>query len=133
MVGARREQVTTPLDASKRLAAKIIEMVMYDIPEVKVGLVRVDVYSTFPTAIGGIEQGCILTTTATREQANTADWDAASPSEIVDTFATRYEVDPAGAPRPIDPGVPLENEPLEQSMPPEVQRRRGRNRKSAEE
>src|SRR5262249_9178635 len=86
MVGVRREQVTTPLEAAMRLAAKVVEMVMYDIPEVKVDIVRVDVYSSFVSPNGSMEQGCILTTTASRVQANAADWDTSSPREIIAEF-----------------------------------------------
>src|SRR6266568_3866388 len=90
MVGARREQVATPLEAAMGLTAKLVEMVMYDIPEVKIGVVRVDVYSTFPSVTGTAEQGCILTTTATRDAANALDWDTASPREIIDQLSARY-------------------------------------------
>jgi len=132
MVGARREQVATPLDAAIRLAAKVIEMVMYDIPEVKVGVVRVDVYSTFSSPTGSTEQGCILTTTASRDVVNAIDWDFSTPREILDSLSARYELDELGVGRPVDPGPPLEDEPVELSMPPEVRRRRGRSHRPNE-
>jgi hypothetical protein len=133
MVGARREQVATPLEAAMRLAAKVIEMVMYDIPEVKVNVVRVDVYSSFASPNGSMEQGCILTAAANREQANSADWDTNSAQEILSGFSTGYDVDEVGLARPVDPGPPLENEPTDVAMPPEVQRRRGTQRHSDSE
>jgi hypothetical protein len=125
MVGSRRQQVTTALEAAMRLAAKVVEMLMYDIPEVKLGLVRVDVYSTFPTIGGTAEQGCILTTTATRAAANSIDWDATPGQEAIRSFETHYEVDEQAVARQIDPGPSLENVPVESDIPPEarVQRR----------
>jgi hypothetical protein len=133
MVGARREQVTTPLEAAMRLASKLVEMLMYDIPEVKVGTVRVDVYSSFPSPAGSVDQGCILTLTADRETANAIDWDAALPREIVERLGARWNVDDVGLAREVDPGPALENESIDEAMPPEVRRRRGRGRRPAEE
>lgn len=133
MVGTRREQVTTALDAAIRLAAKLIEMLMYDIPEVKLQQVRVDVYSTFATPAGSMEQGCILTATATRESANTIDWDVTSAADALKSFASRYERDESGSARPIDPGPALENVPIEDAIPPEARGRGQRTRRSTDD
>jgi hypothetical protein len=130
MVGARRVQVVTPLEAAKRLAAKVIEMVMYDIPEVKIDVVRVDVYSSFVSPNGSMEQGCILTSTASRAQANAVDWDSISAQDVIASFSSRCEVDELGMARPVDPGPQLENEPSDVAIPPEVRRRRGAQRRS---
>jgi hypothetical protein len=132
MVGTQREQVTSPIEAAMRLAAKLVEMVMYDIPEVKLATVRVDVYSTLPSVSGTAEQGCILTTTAKRDEANSIDWDSSSAREIVGRFVTRFELDGNGAARGIDPGPPLENESIDEAIPDEVRRRRSRSRRSSD-
>jgi hypothetical protein len=129
MVGTRREQVVSPLHAAMRLAAKAIEMLMYDIPEVKLGLVRVDVYSTFPTAGGSAEQGCILSVSATRPQANAVDWDATSAEEALKHFDVRCAVDEQGEAARIEPPPPLESVSVEAAMPPEVREQRRRDRK----
>jgi hypothetical protein len=126
MIGTRREQVVTPLQAAMRLAAKLIEMLMYDIPEVKLALVRVDVYSTFPTPGGATEQGCLLSVTATRAQANAVDWDEATGEEALKDFNACYGLDERGAAARIDPGPPLENAPLAEAMPLEARGRRKR-------
>ncbi len=127
MTGTRREQVTSPLQAAMRLAAKVIEMLMYDIPEVKLGLVRVDVYSTFPTPGGSAEQGCILSVSAMRPQANAIDWDVTSAEEALKSFEVHCSMDERGAAGRIEPPPALESVSIEEAMPAEVreQRRRG--------
>jgi hypothetical protein len=130
MVGSRREQVTTALDAAKRLASKIVEMLMYDIPEVKLDRVRVDVYSSFASPGGTTEQGCILTTTAERSIANAVDWDSEPADKILEHFSTRFEKDETGSGLKIDPGPPLPNESLDEAIPAEVLQRRRRSRRS---
>ena len=132
MVGSRREQVVTPIEAAMRLAAKLVEMLMYDIPEVKLNTVRVDIYSTLPSPGGNSEQGCILTTTADRETANSIDWDTSAPREIVEQFSTRFDLAPDGTAKNVDPGPPLVNESLEEAMPAEVRRRQARSRRSSD-
>lgn len=111
MAGGRREQVMSSLEAAMRLAAKLTEMLLYDIPEVKTDCVRVDVYSTVGGAQGTADQRCILTTTASRLAANSIDWDAMSARQIVEGFSHRFDVDEHGSAREIDPGPPLEDEP----------------------
>ena len=126
MAAARREQVTSALDAAMRLASKLVEMVLYDIPEVKTDRVRVDVYSTFRTVDGAPEQRCVLSTTASRIVANTIDWEGTTARQIVERLSSRFEVDEHGNAREIDPGTPMEDEAVEDSMPPEVRQRRKR-------
>ncbi|MGI8549195.1 MAG: hypothetical protein ACR2PL_00135, partial [Dehalococcoidia bacterium] len=107
--GGRREQVSSALDAAMRLAARLIEMLLYDIPEVKLARVRLDVYSTF-TVDGLPEQRCILSTVAARQVANELPWEDMSPREIIDRFQSRYATDARGAVIPIEPDPPLPDE-----------------------
>lgn len=110
-LGGRRELVISALDAAMRLASKVIDMLLYDIPEVKIGRVRVDVFSTVRTTDGVPEQGCILSVTADRSIANSLIWEELSPREVVDAFQALYAADEHGASRAIDPGPPLPDEP----------------------
>ena len=129
--GGRREQVIGPLEAAMRLASKLIDMLLYDIPEVKIGLVRVDVYSTVGTADGVPEQGCILSVTADRSIANTLVWEEMSPRDVVDSFKAVYASDEHGGAHAIDPGPPLADEPA--VMPEGVRRTRERRARSPRE
>lgn len=115
--GGQPREVTSALDAGMRVAAKLIEMVMYDVPNIRLGAVRVDVYSTFHTADGGPEQRCILSTLAERAEADDLDWDALRPNEILARFQTSYQVNERGLAEPIDPGPPLEGTVLVEPKP----------------
>jgi hypothetical protein len=106
--GGRSQEVTSPLDAGMRLAAKLCELVMYDVPNLRLGVVRVDVYSKFRTASGAPEQRCILTTIADRAEADDLDWDALRPEEIIRRFESHFHLNDQGVAGPIDPGPPLE-------------------------
>lgn len=120
--GGRREQVMTALEAAMRLAAKLLDMLLYEVPEVKIGRVRVDVYSTFHGDDGQAMQRCILTTLAERTVANSLVWEELSPREIIDRFQSVYETDGRGSVLPIEPGPPLPDEPVDDAMPEEVRR-----------
>lgn len=107
-VGGQPEEVTTALEAAKRVAARVAEMILYDVPNLRLGDVRVDVYSTFRSDHGRPEQRCILSVSADRGTADDLDWEALRPAEIIDRLDTRYEVNNLGQAEPIDPGPPLE-------------------------
>jgi hypothetical protein len=91
-----------------RVAAKLCELVMFDIPNLRLAEVRVDVYSTFRTETGAPEQRCILTTIADRAEADDLDWDALRPAEIINRFESRYHLNEHGIAEPIDPGPALD-------------------------
>jgi hypothetical protein len=108
IVGGRSQEIKSPLDTGIELAAKLCELVMFDIPNLRLGLVRVDVYSTFRTETGAPEQRCILTTVADRPEVDDVDWDTLRPNEIINRFESRYHLNEHGVAEPIDPGPPLE-------------------------
>ena len=115
--GGQPREVTTPLDAGMRVAAKLVEMVMYDVPNIRLSAVRVDVYSTFHTSDGVPEQRCILSTVAERAEADDLDWDSLRPNEILARFQTIYQVNERGLAEPIDPGPLLEGTVLVEPKP----------------
>lgn len=103
----QRVQVTSALDEAMALATKLCDMMMYDVPNLRLGYVRVDVYSTFAGADGTPMQKPILTTTADRAVADELTWDALTPAELLGRFETHYERGATGQPVPIDlPPVP---------------------------
>jgi hypothetical protein len=110
--GGRPQEVASPIDAAMRLAAKVAEMILYDVPNLHISEVRVDVYSTFHAPDGMAEQRCILSVVADRATADGIDWEALRPAEIVNRFESRYDVDARGIAEPFDPGEPLEGTEL---------------------
>ncbi len=107
-VEGRREQVASALDAAFPLAARLVEMMLYDVPNLSLGSVRVDVYTTFTAASGAAQQKPILTTTAYRADADDLDWDMLAPDEILSRFDTTWQTDSSGLALPITlPPLPV--------------------------
>jgi len=106
----QRQEVSTPLQEGMKLAAKLLERVFYDIPNVRLSLIRVDVYTTFRADDGSPTQRCILSTVAERADADRLPWDTLLPQEIINRFESRYRLGENGAVQPIDPGPPLADE-----------------------
>lgn len=111
--GGQRVQVSPALDEAIALASKLADMMLYDVPNLRLQRVRVDVYSTFTGADGVPVQQPILTTTADRQVADGLTWEALTPAEVLGRFATRFERSPAGQ------GQPIRLDPIE-GAPPRV-------------
>jgi hypothetical protein len=100
--GTQRVQVASALDEGIALAAKLLDMIMYDVPNLRLGYARIDVYSTFTGANGTPAQLPILTVTAERAEADEMTWEALTPEEILGRFGATYERTPTGQPAAID-------------------------------
>lgn len=109
--GGTRVQVSTALDEAIALATRLLDMMLYDVPNLRLSAVRVDVYSTFTGADGTPVQRPILTSTADRGTADSLTWEAFTPEEILARFDTRYDRQGSGQPNPI------ELAPVEGSLP----------------
>jgi hypothetical protein len=99
--GGTRVQVSSALDEAITLAARLLDMIMYDVPNLRLGYTRVDVYSTFTGANGAPEQLPILSVTANRATADDMTWEALTPEEILGRFEAVYSRQPGGQPAPI--------------------------------
>ncbi|MBE0610165.1 MAG: hypothetical protein IH609_12360, partial [Dehalococcoidia bacterium] len=108
--GGQRVQVASALDSGIALASKLLDMILYDVPNLRLGYVRVDIYSTFAGADGTPEQRLIITVTADRSTADSLDWEALTPEEVLGRFGATYERAAAGQPVPIEL-PPLEGQP----------------------
>ena len=100
--GNQRLQVTSAVDEAIAAAAKLADMMMYDVPNLRLGSVRVDVYSSFTGPDGAPTQQPILTTTVERAIADALSWDALTPAEVLGRFETVYQRGPLGQPVAID-------------------------------
>lgn len=100
--GGTRVQVSSALEEATALASRLVDMIMYDVPNLRLGYVRVDVYSTFTGANGAPEQLPILTVTADRATADDMTWEALTPEEILGRFEAIYTRGPGGQPAPIE-------------------------------
>ena len=97
----RRVQISTALDEGMALAARLVDMLLYDVPNLRLASVRVDIYSTFTGSDGTPVQQPILSTNATRADAEDIAWEAMSPAEVLGRFDTRYERGPTGQALPL--------------------------------
>ncbi len=97
-----RVQVASALGNAIAIAAKLIDMMLYDVPNLRLGVVRVDVYSIFTGADGTPVQQPILTTTADRAVADGLAEGALMPAEVLARFDTHYEQTGTGQAIAID-------------------------------
>ena len=91
-----RVQVATALDEAIALAAKLVDMMLYDVPNLRLATVRADIYSTFTGENGMPDQRPILSTLATRQAADGLNWEALAPAEILGRFETTFMRGPSG-------------------------------------
>jgi len=108
--GGQRVQVASALDSGIALASKLLDMILYDVPNLRLGYVRADIYSTFAGVDGTPEQRPIITVTADRATADSLDWEALTAEEVLGRFGATYERAAAGQPVPIEL-PPLEGQP----------------------
>lgn len=100
--GGSRVQVASALDEAIAIAARLLDMIMYDVPNLRLGYTRVDVYSTFSGADGTPTQLPILSVTADRATADDMTWEALTPEEILGRFGAMFERAPNGQPVRIE-------------------------------
>ena len=101
------------------MAAQIVRLLFYKVSVVKFNTVRVDVYATFWISERRRSERCILTTTASREQADAILWSSMEhvPERALSYFQTHYHRGPRGEIHSIQ----LDDE-LYRPEPPEVSR-----------
>lgn len=102
MLDGRRQQVSTALDEGMKVTAKLADMTLYDIPNVMLPWVQVDIYSTYRDDVGSAQR-CVMSTTATREVADYLEWEDMEAEAVVRAFGGRFSLDDRGNPLPIDP------------------------------
>lgn len=109
VVEGKQTQVATALDTARATGIQLLEMVFYDVPNYRPGVVRIDVYSAFRDESGSTVPRPILSLTANRDDAAYVDW-LAEPASIVDEFDATYLLNTAGDADPIE--LPEEPEEL---------------------
>lgn len=104
--GGSRVKVSSDLDEAAALAAKLLELLMFDVPNLRLSLVRVDIFASLGT--GGVAaQQPVLSVTAERAVADSLDWDALTPREVLGRFNTIWAEERDDAIIPITLG-PIE-------------------------
>ena len=103
LLDGRWVEVSSPLQEGFAVTARLADMLLYDVPNLRLDSVRIDVHTTFRDADGIAERACILTTNVRRELARGVGWEEWTPAEIVDAFGGRYRLGERGVALPIDP------------------------------
>jgi hypothetical protein len=118
LVNGRWVETANPLHEAMALTAKALDMLLYELPHFKPGRVQVDAYMTMREADRVTERVCILSTTATRDDARQVDWEEWKPAAIIEALGGRYRMDDLGQPLRIEVEAPRSVEPEDAGTPP---------------
>jgi hypothetical protein len=102
LLGGRWVEEANVLQEGMAVTVRLADMLMYDVPNLRLASARIDVYTSFRDPQGGPQRACILTTTARREVATSVDWEEWTPAEIVDALGGRYRLGERGDALPIE-------------------------------
>ncbi len=99
VVGRERREVGSAIDVARRVAVRMAERLLYEIPHVHFDEVQIDVYTSYRDRSGEAQTECLLTTRVDRAAATAAPWDEADEAEILRDWVTREAAPNA----PLDP------------------------------
>jgi hypothetical protein len=102
VVDGARMEVSGLLDQAFKVTARLADMALYDIPNVRLADCQIDIYATYRDE-AGTSQRCILSTLCRRDVGDALDWDDMTGEEVVRAFGGRYVLDDRGNPLPVDP------------------------------
>jgi hypothetical protein len=85
-----RVPTSPPLAEAIAVAARLLDMVLFDVPNLRLGSVRVDVYADFAAEGGGTVQRPVLSSTASRAVADSIFTEDLTPAEVLRRFDTLY-------------------------------------------
>ena len=102
MVEGRRAEVSTPVQEGMKITQKLAEMLLYDVPNVKLDQVQIDVYTFFRSEGGIAEPRCILSTRVNRRTVEHIDWDETEAHDFAALTGARFSANGNGV-EPIEP------------------------------
>jgi hypothetical protein len=105
LVSGERREVTTAFQQGLGVTARLADLLLYDVPNLRLPGVQVDIYSTFRDEHGATQR-CIISTICDRAVATDIDWDEMQPEEIVRAFGGRFLLDDRGNALPISVDAP---------------------------
>jgi hypothetical protein len=86
----RRVPTAPPLQQAIAVGARLLDMVLFDVPNLRLGSVRADVYADFAAEGGGTVQRPVLSSTATRTVADSIFAEELTAAEVLRRFDTLY-------------------------------------------
>ena len=103
LVGGRRAETSSPLAEGMKITKKLAEMLLYDVPNVKLDHVQIDVYTSFRDEQGRAETRCILSTRVERSAVARIDWEETSPADFLSLAEGRFAANGSGGLRAVEP------------------------------
>jgi len=86
--GSERRELGPAETVARRVAVRMAERLLYEIPLARFQAVQVDAYTEYRSADGGTQTACLLTTNVTRETAAETDWDEQETAAILAEWHT---------------------------------------------
>ena len=99
----RRIETSSPLVEGMKITKKLAEMTLYDVPNVKLDHVQIDVYTSYRDEGGRAEPRCILSTLIRRRMVETVDWEEISGADFVALNDGYFDTGLDGSVHPIEP------------------------------
>jgi hypothetical protein len=83
LVGGQHVETSTPLAEGMKITKQLAEMLLYDVPNVKLDRLQIDVYTAFRDEQGQAESRCILSTVVNRSTVEHIDWDETAAVDFI--------------------------------------------------
>ena len=103
LVEGRRVETSSALEEGKKITMKLADMVLYEVPNVKLDGVQIDVYTSFRDEGGRSEPRCILSTRVERREVEDFDWENTAAPEFIELTKGRYAISSNGAIHAVKP------------------------------
>jgi len=96
LVSGQRIETSGPVAEGMKITKKIAEMMLYDVPNVKLDQAHIDVYTFFRSEGGIAEPRCILSTRVNRRTVEHIDWEETEPHDFASLTGARFAGNGAG-------------------------------------
>jgi hypothetical protein len=103
LINGRRLETSSPLSEGMKITTKLSEMLLYDVPNVKLDHFQIDVYTSFRDDSGHAEPRCILSTVVQRSAVEDFDWENDTPTSFVEVNAGRFDAAADGSLKIVEP------------------------------
>jgi hypothetical protein len=103
LIDGRRVETSSPVQEGMKITQKIADMLLYDIPNVKLDFAQIDVYTSFRDERGLADTRCILSTVVKRQDVEALDWEATPAEQFIAVVGGRFAADPSGAITEVEP------------------------------
>ena len=105
LVRGQRLETSSPLSEGMKITMKLAEMLLYDVPNVKLDRFQIDVYTSFRDESGRAEPRCVLSTLVERSNVDHIDWEETEPPDFIELNYGRFDAATDGSLKQIEPLV----------------------------